>query len=164
MNAQEIHEDCCKAQGERRHESPEPAAVTAQSLRVLASYQACYEALLLPLTYSPERPRPALLFYQCLHALSASKVCLQYPKPNDAWLDCPRSVVNLKASNALLSSFLLALLAWSEQGEISRDLPADCGSFDAWCDRICVTDQRFLKPCMHVSGCKEGRAGAAAGA
>ena len=77
--AQEIHEDCCKAQAEGKHESPERAAETIKFVRQLTCNHAGYEALLLPLTVCPETPRSDVLFRQCLAALSANKVRPQLP-------------------------------------------------------------------------------------
>ena len=74
MTAQEIREDCCKAQAESGHESSEQAAVSINFVRQLARHQAGYEALLLPLTFNSEtslNTRSDILFCQYLNALSA---------------------------------------------------------------------------------------------
>ena len=55
VTAQEIREDCCKAQAESGHESSDEATVTVDFLRLLSSSQAGYMALLLPLTFNSER-------------------------------------------------------------------------------------------------------------
>ena len=74
MTAQEIREDCCKAQAESGHESSDEATVTVDFLRLLSSSQAGYMALLLPLTFNSEtwlNRRSDVLFCQYLSALSA---------------------------------------------------------------------------------------------
>ena len=136
--AQEIHEDCCKAQAEGKHESLERAAVTIKFVRQLTCNHAGYEALLLPLTVCPETPRSDVLFRQCLAALSANKVRPQLP--HASWFiapccTCLMPACNLDTSKALSSSVLLASLLpclMSDEGEISRDLFTGCGSFNAW--------------------------------
>ena len=74
MTAQEIREDCCKAQAESGHESPAQAAVTVDFARLLSRSQAGYMALLLPLTFNSEillSSRSDILCCQYLSALSA---------------------------------------------------------------------------------------------
>ena len=74
MTAQEIREDCCKAQAESGHESSQQAAVTVDFVGQLAHCQAGYEALLLPLTFNSEHSinaRSDILFCQYLNALRA---------------------------------------------------------------------------------------------
>ena len=72
--AQEIREDCCKAQAESGQESSGQAAVTRHFVKQLAGNHIGYEALLHPLTLSAETPHWAVLFQQCLLAISAPKV------------------------------------------------------------------------------------------
>ena len=87
--------------------------MTIDFVRQLTCNHAGYEALLLPLTLSPETPPSDILFCQCLAALNAIKVRPQLP--HAYWYmapccTCLMSACNLNATYALLSSVFLASL------------------------------------------------------
>ena len=71
--------------------------MTVDFVRQVACNHSGYEALLLPLTFSPETPRSEVLFQQCLLALDAPRVRPQDPNAwsrMSTWWHCPQPAFN----------------------------------------------------------------------
>ena len=111
---QEIYEDCGKALADCACKSSEQSTLAKSFVKQLARFDYGYEALLLPLTCSPETPRSDVLFQQCLLALSAPRVRRQCPDAwcrTAAWYHCLKSASKSQTSEALLSNVPLAAIA-----------------------------------------------------